>query len=79
MSIWIFVYWLLYRSVINGLPTKMFKQKVFIPSLVFGLQHLAHIALHGLRDVIHVLRLDDRLQVVLQDARKVVLNITEYY
>jgi hypothetical protein len=43
-------------------------------ALVSRRQHLAHVAVHGARNVIYVLRLDDRLQVVLQDAREVVLN-----
>lgn len=42
--------------------------------LVLAVQHLLNITTHGLGDVVHVLRLDHRLQVVLKHTREVVLR-----
>ena len=42
---------------------------------MYVLDDLADLALDGLGDVVHVLRLDERLEVVLEDAREVVLQL----
>mmetsp|Transcript_20895 Transcript_20895/g.53905 ORF Transcript_20895/g.53905 Transcript_20895/m.53905 type:complete len:308 (+) Transcript_20895:927-1850(+) len=49
--------------------------RVVYVALVLLAQDVAHLPLHCLRDVIHVLRLDDRLEVVLEHAREEVLQL----
>lgn len=51
------------------------KNPVHGAELVLGREDLPDLPLDGLGDVVHVLRLDDGLQVVLQDAREVVLQL----
>jgi hypothetical protein len=50
------------------------QQVLLDPARVLAVQHLLHVAAHGLGDVVHVLRLDDGLDVVLQHAREIVLG-----
>mmetsp|Transcript_16711 Transcript_16711/g.24544 ORF Transcript_16711/g.24544 Transcript_16711/m.24544 type:complete len:414 (-) Transcript_16711:112-1353(-) len=63
------------------LPVQEMHQLHFLQSflhhvpLALALHDDLHFPLHGTRDVVHVLGLDDRLQVVLQDAREVVLQL----
>lgn len=55
--------------------TEHVQQVGLLVALVARVEHLLHVAVHRSRDVVHVLGLDDRFQVVLQDAGKVVLQL----
>mmetsp|Transcript_35444 Transcript_35444/g.88930 ORF Transcript_35444/g.88930 Transcript_35444/m.88930 type:complete len:416 (+) Transcript_35444:840-2087(+) len=61
---------------VRHLPeVQLLQQLVLVAALVLLVNHLLHVATHRLGDVVHVLRLDDRLDVVLQHAREVVLQL----
>ena len=52
-------------SLSHLLQVQQLHQPLLRPPLVLGREHVAHVAAHRLGDVVHVLRLDDRLDVVL--------------
>ena len=53
------------------------EEPVSHPPLVLAPDEGTDSSLDGLRDVVHVLRLDERLQVLLEDASEVVLQEEE--
>ena len=62
---------------LNGLKklTENVDHGVFVANLCLALNHVANGALDGLWNLVHVLRFDHRLEVVLQHLGEVVLQL----
>ena len=64
-------------TVENNIQLQIVAQLLLVLELELGVEHLvdSHVALDGARDVVHVLRLDQRLEVVFEHLCEVVLQL----